>query len=331
MKKEDLKNLYQQVLVDSNNDSSNNFQRRIIDKKLSKNLNCYLGVQKTNKLPYFSVESNKNSFKSFKEYKTSGIGTNFISTSQKDVYMINLKNEKYINNFYYLLLEILDIFSMGKEKLIELKNFQEKVDQWIVFLKNNKLKKLSKEELIGLFGELFFLKELINISPNNALTLWVGPYGASQDFENSNKFVEVKTTFNRKTPFIHIASEFQLDPFNKELLLLSNVIIKEDKENGYLLTNIISDLKKVMNKSDINLFNDLLRALRLNVNELTIYKEKFSLVKMNIYEINNNFPMISFSKLNHLIFNVRYNLLLEDLDEFLINKKEAIRRFVNED
>ena len=63
MIKEDLKSLFQQILLDSNNDSSNNYQRRIVDKKLSKNLNCYLGVQKKNRLPYFSVESNKNSFK----------------------------------------------------------------------------------------------------------------------------------------------------------------------------------------------------------------------------------------------------------------------------
>jgi hypothetical protein len=54
-------------------------------------------------------------------------------------------------------------------------------------------KGLSQPQLLGLMGELLFLEQLVaRIGPTPAITAWLGPTGAPQDFEAGGHIYEIK-------------------------------------------------------------------------------------------------------------------------------------------
>ena len=323
----ELKKIYKEIVKDSKGKDVL-IQRRIHAEGLTTHLNCYLGVQSSLNLPYFSIESDKKSFTNFKEHKTVGIETKNLITKSNDRYTIFLKNQKYLNNFFYLLAELLDVLSLGKNKAFELKNFQSKLEQWVVFLKNNKSKKLSSQELIGLFGELLILDSLIDITKDEmVLFYWKGPFGSAQDFENNNKFIEIKTSTTKNFSTVHISSEHQLDFDSKDSLYLCNVLIDEN-ESGMTLKYLVEKIRNQLNDENKKFFNQLLEALKIDLKTLKIYDQKFMLNTTYFYNILKDFPSLIRSDLDPRITKVQYELDLYDLEKFSMNKNKALEVFL---
>lgn len=323
----ELKKIYKEIVNDSKGQDEL-MQRRINAKGLTTNLNCYLGFQPSLNLPYFSIESDKKSFTNFKEHKTVGIETKNLVTKNNDRYSIYLKNKKYLNNFFYLLAELLDVLSLGKNKAFELKNFQSKLEQWVIFLKNNKSKKLSLQELIGLFGELLILDLLINITKDEkVLFYWKGPFGEAQDFVNNNKFIEIKTSATKKFSTVHISSEHQLDFHAKDSLYLCNVLIDENK-SGMTLKYLVEKIRNKLNNENKKFFNQLLEALKIDLKTLKIYDQKFLLNTTYFYNITEEFPSLISSDLDPRITKVQYELDLYELEKFSMNKNKALELFL---
>jgi len=83
---------------------------------------------------------------------------------------------------------------------------------------------LSREELLGLFGEIWFLRVWLmpHVGASDATLRWRGPYGSRHDFEWTAKSVEVKATCSTRGRIHRIHSIDQLGrPEAGELLLFS--------------------------------------------------------------------------------------------------------------
>jgi hypothetical protein len=67
-----------------------------------------------------------------------------------------------------------------------------RLEKWRRLLETTR-KGLSQPQLLGLMGELLFLEQLIaRIGATPAITSWLGPTGAPQDFEASGQIYEIK-------------------------------------------------------------------------------------------------------------------------------------------
>lgn len=92
------------------------------------------------------------------------------------------------------------------------------VKRWKAFMAGKKRGVLSPEEIRGLFGELRFLRQVMErTSEQEALAAWEGPESGQQDFILGNMAIEVKTLSGRERNLIHISSEDQLDSLNDRL------------------------------------------------------------------------------------------------------------------
>jgi len=99
--------------------------------------------------------------------------------------------------------ELLHPFCSVCEDLIEsLRNFTQpgseavfllnRLEKWRRLLEATR-KGLSQPQLLGLMGELLFLEQLIGrIGATPAITSWLGPTGAPQDFETGGQIYEIK-------------------------------------------------------------------------------------------------------------------------------------------
>lgn len=87
---------------------------------------------------------------------------------------------------------------------------------------------LSREEHIGLYGELLVMERLAHIDPVGALSSWTGPAKSLRDFSSERAFIEVKCTTSQDAKRITVSSLDQLDPAAGDPLFLVLVSLTPD-------------------------------------------------------------------------------------------------------
>lgn len=94
--------------------------------------------------------------------------------------------------------------------------------------------RVTHEEILGLVGELLYLRRLTTYDPR-AVALWRGPYGDQHDFRGGTLSVEIKTA-SRQTADIRISSIDQLNPPSGGILFLARFVLAA-AEGGKLSVN----------------------------------------------------------------------------------------------
>lgn len=200
--------------------------------------------------------------------------------------------------------------------------------KWNDFFNSYLLPMLSEEAIMGIVGELIFLKELIGSAPssktNQILSSWRGPFDTGHDFILDNKNVEVKTKRSSSNN-IRISSEYQLQPEQNKGLELAVISITLDISNGVSLKEILYEIKE-LTISRLGDYSILLQALSqkgltaLNVSNFD--HMKFRGIDMTIYDcLNAYFPKLIQSELSSSITGVAYNINTTGLKDHIITLK----------
>lgn len=209
--------------------------------------------------------------------------------------------------------------------------------RWRNFWSSPSLGILSKEEIIGLFSELWFItKWILPFSPRALLYGWRGPYGGRHDFEWTGISVEVKgtTTVNGIRHWVNNIE--QLSPPENGKLYLFSLKMREEKGANTTLPDLVTkciesvkrdqELLEFMNKS-------LLQSGYSPMHD-NIYKEyRFHVVDEALYIVDGRFPRItSFSFSDRVpegIEQIRYQINLEGFGNMIVTK-HPIKGFFSE-
>jgi hypothetical protein len=183
--------------------------------------------------------------------------------------------------------------------------------------------KLSKADLQGIFAEVYFLKMILlnsQVSFNDILRSWKGPFGKGHDFELGDNLFEVKSRLDT-TPLIHISSEYQLDYLMGQNMQLVVYNFSVHNENGISIAQLIQEIEELLRTfSGINLriFWAALGKIKLTKNNLNDYDHYlFSIIGISIYDCTLlDFPSIRRSKIPDAVRNVKYELSLSTLNNF---------------
>ncbi len=200
--------------------------------------------------------------------------------------------------------------------------------KWSDLFENKRKSKLSFEEVMGLFGELFVLIGLLKESDVKSINLilesWQGLYNNTNDFVFDNKNIEIKAKEDSK-PFVKISSEYQLnDQADKELELLV-VSLKIDLMKGEsihdLLVKLIHNIRT--NTADVSILYRALSQKGLTIDSTKEYdNHRFLVVKTNLYNcLMDGFPRLSLSNIPEEISRLRYYLRVSGLKKYLIEEK----------
>lgn len=186
---------------------------------------------------------------------------------------------------------------------------------------------LGRQELQGIFAELSFLKHLLqnsSLTSNDILLSWKGPFGKGHDFElNNNNNFEIKST-NDGSSFVHISSEYQLDRFNGQRLLLIVYRFLASPQNGISIRQLIEEIHLLLKTQvgiKMNLYWNALAKTGLVISALETYDSHiFQISTVSVYDFSDvNAPAIKRSELSDAIRNVKYDLSLPDLGGYLLN------------
>lgn len=182
-------------------------------------------------------------------------------------------------------------------------------------------KLLSESEIMGLIGELLFLRDYLfeKYGKGEALKSWSGQELTHKDFSYNDKWFEVKAIHSGKDS-VKISSLEQLQSINEgELVVFSleRMSISYDgiKINALAL-NILNSLELDAQK-DLFLGSILSQGFTFNEN----YDEfVYALISMTRYLVNSSFPKLTRDDVNEAIIKVQYDLSLAILNNYIIEK-----------
>lgn len=97
-----------------------------------------------------------------------------------------------------------------------------RTSSWQDLLRRSTMPALTREEQIGLLGELEVLLGVLAplLGPVRALASWTGPIGGAKDFEVGDVWIDAKAHGAARKRGVHISSEAQLDDAGSRALFL---------------------------------------------------------------------------------------------------------------
>lgn len=232
-----------------------------------------------------------------------------------------IDNNEYLDLFldlsYSIFEKIKDITIAQNSALI----FKEMILRWSEFFNNKKIDKLGEKQVMGLWGELFILKEFIeeeNKSVNDILIAWKGPYNGNRDFEFDDFHLEVKS-IKSDSEKINISSEYQLEHENGIEINLRVLKLRGDSD-GLNLSHIVNKIIIILNQlnADLEIFYSALFQI-VKLNDLNKYDDLcFAINSDQTYlVIENEFPLINSKNLKEGLSDVKYKIALNKLEKFI--------------
>ena len=192
---------------------------------------------------------------------------------------------------------------------------------WKSMFKRDSECKISRENLQGLYGELYFLKKymLDRYTPEVAVLAWSGPDAKSKDFAVNNEWFEVKTA-GANAATVKISSLAQLSSVNPGHLAILKVEAMSDQfDNG---ESSIGDLfkyilKQIDDEKIESVFLSKLSAVGFDASDDS-FVAKFDVKSMTLYKVDAKFPRITEENVPYVeICDVTYSLIINSLKPYL--------------
>jgi hypothetical protein len=243
-----------------------------------------------------------------------------------------LTNNRYKDIFTALVQDIAENIAFIPIEADAVQMLANRLRRWQIFLEKHDIEGLSEEVQHGLYGELWFLRQLV--IPHfglNSLSYWLGPEGANQDFSFDSCAVEIKTTVSQNPQKLSISNENQLDETRLNTLFLMHLSL-DIRVNGETLPEIVESLRAILRKDSSS--RDLFEKRLFQIGYLDIHVPKYSESSYkhrtsSYFKIEQNFPRIVPADLKQGIVQVRYSIEISACRPYAIAESEVIESINN--
>lgn len=218
--------------------------------------------------------------------------------------------------FSVLTKDILEDLRKQKDADLYIEALKRRVEKWREFFKNPAKNKLSEKAVIGLIGELSFIKDLHSSGIREVVDYWNGPIKSAQDFQGDTVAIEVKTTSSNKLEYVHISSETQLDDDQREALFLAAYRIERNDAGGTTLPALIEQVAAIISESQKARFYANLYCLGYRAEDANLYNKGYSVKELKVYKVSDGFPRILRPDLPQGVMDVSYKLSLQNCTSF---------------
>ena len=156
---------------------------------------------------------------------------------------------------------------------------------------------LSYNELIGLFGELWFLRVWLasHVGLEEAIRRWRGPTGSRYDFEWVGESVEAKATSSTRGVIHRINGIDQMEPPAGGLLFLFSIRLREEAGSTNTLPGLVRMIAEdpTITPEVVDRFEaTLLQSGYSHVHAEIYDRQHFRVVEEGLYAVRDNFPRI---------------------------------------
>ena len=204
--------------------------------------------------------------------------------------------------------------------------FLERVREWQSFMARTQ-RPLSPDAQIGLFGELWILRRLIDTSLGaGALNCWQGPLRAAQDFHVRAGAIEVKSTVRTGSFLARINSIEQLDDDREPLFLCA--LRFEENPDGMSLVDLVAELREKFRLAGVQrAFEALLMVMGYLDEHAALYGRTLILKDSKAIPVEGDLPRLTRTALPAAIRSAAYVLDIDALEVPYAGMPELIIAF----
>lgn len=156
---------------------------------------------------------------------------------------------------------------------------------------------MSREDALGLFGELWFLRRWLGTIDAKVIQYWQATDSARHDFQWPSASVEVKTVTSQSAgpPTHRIAGLEQLDDPEQGLLYLFSLQVCDDALAANTLHSLVTSLVCELhsNFKALSEFNDKLAARGYSPADQQTPARPFRILGERLYRVDATFPRLS--------------------------------------
>lgn len=190
--------------------------------------------------------------------------------------------------------------------------------KWRKMFASNK-ETLSIAEIMGLIGELLFLKEFTFIKHgiHEGILGWSGTEPTHKDFSYDEEWFEIKSIDAQKS-VVKISSLEQLDSTVEGTLVVIRLEKMSASFEGLSLNKLIAQIKdQIFDEDTLDIFEN--KLLQAGYTYLSAYDDiVFCYINKEAYRVTSNFPRLKRKDLPREIASVKYELLLNAIEEFKV-------------
>jgi len=180
-------------------------------------------------------------------------------------------------------------------------------------------KLLSESEIMGLIGELLFLRDYLfeKYGKGEALRSWSGQELTHKDFSYNDIWYEVKAIHSGKDS-VKISSLEQLQSKNDGELVVFSIEKMSASYDGIKINKLALE---ILNSLEFDVRKDLFLSAIMSQGfafDESYDEFVYELVSMTRYLVNSDFPKLTRNDVNDAIIKAQYDLSLAILNNFLI-------------
>lgn len=227
-----------------------------------------------------------------------------------------LKDNRFADVFAALAEDVGTAVSASTDEAAGIRALLGRLNTWERFIMRFGPGRLSDEELVGLYAELYFLRtEVVSIVDHaSAIRAWRGPFREPQDFRFRSVAVEVKASAARSPASFIVANLDQLDDTVRDLLLVFHVTVDASSAGGDMLPQLVADIRAVIASSDagaaIEFDASLVEAGYLDIHA-EFYDAGYSVRQAKWFKVADSFPRLTRGTVPLGITEASYGVSLE--------------------
>ena len=189
----------------------------------------------------------------------------------------------------------------------------ERLYKWQTFLRDYRAGGLTPQQQLGLYGELFFLKNhlLTRLPGKIAVQGWDGPAARNHDFNFARLSIEVKTTCAKPAVEFRVSNVEQLSSDSVESLAVYLIALEISEVMGQSLPGIVEDIRGDLSQHEREKFNEKLVFAGYLDAEARLYENaNYRGAEERLFEVRPGFPRLVQEQVPEGVIRVKYSCVI---------------------
>jgi len=242
--------------------------------------------------------------------------------------VITLMDEDLNNSFGVMCYDLAERSARARSVESAMSVFLSALGHWSDLFRRKSQKGMTRQEAMGLFGELSVLKRLFGngVDPSLLILAWRGPDGDARDIGFNGFRIEIKTQLSTRAKTLKISSLEQLDDQDGRLHVVLNRITASN--SGVSLTALVDELCEKLDHY-LPAKAEFERKLELAMFDRgsPFSDEEFVLDEMTVFTVLEGFPRLVPANVPEGITSVGYEIVVDSIISFMVEWEEMLGEF----
>ena len=328
-----LEKIWNELEVEAQNVSEIGILKRLIDKNPGSKHFLFAGLRLPSKSRVFMLVVKKGALSMKKELpQLRGFTFSIDSLPQSNEVglLLSASGPVYHEIFLAVANDLYGRITGTENETAATSAFIDRMYEWQAFFEKRSPEGLSPEEQRGLYGELYFLQNILFPSKqdlNSQIEGWTGPLGRQHDFQFGETSVEVKTSSAKQHQKMLVTGEQQLDETLVKRLFVFFLSISLVQNSDATLPDLIQEIRTVLRENvlaQLNFEKALFERGYLDVQQDKYLSVGYHIREFCTFSVAGDFPRLTAKGMPLGVGDLRYSIAVDECRKYQVPESELL-------